>query len=40
MLVFQTGAQEVLAADFEETNLFGVVTTGFVPGTERRRLSA
>ncbi len=40
MLILQTGAQEVLAAGFEETNLLGVMKTGFVPRTERRRLSA
>lgn len=40
VLVLQTGVQEVLAAGFQETDLGGVVKTRFVPGTERRRLSA
>jgi len=40
VLVLQTRAQEVLAAGFEEKKLLGVMATGFVPGTERRRLSA
>lgn len=40
VLVLQTGAQEVRAAGFQETDLGGVVKTRFVPGTERRRLSA
>lgn len=40
VLVLQTGAQEVLAAGFEEANLCGVMATGYISRTEHWCLSA
>lgn len=40
MLVLDTWTQEVIAAGFQEVDIFGVMTTRFVPWTGRVRLSA